>query len=95
MDQALAFNELNQKVDALTAQVAFLAEEARLEKTLRDCFRKIKMGKLKRDEEALLRRIREIEQEDRQDLLGELLVKRQHLVAQERNLIEMYKSRDS
>ena len=35
MDQALAFNELNQKVDALTAQVAFLAEEARLEKRRR------------------------------------------------------------
>jgi DNA primase len=70
-------------------------EEACLEKTLRDCFCKIKMGKLKRDEEALLRRIREVEQEDRQDLLGELLVKRQHLLAQERNLIEMYKSRDS
>jgi len=35
MDQALAFNELNQKVDTLTAQVAFLAEEARLEKRRR------------------------------------------------------------
>lgn len=35
MDQALALNELNQKVDALTAQVAFLAEEARLEKRRR------------------------------------------------------------
>ena len=67
-------------------------DEASLEKTLRDCFRKIKMGKLKRDEEALLRRIREVEKEDRQDLLGELLAKRQHLLARERDLIEMYKN---
>ena len=63
-----------------------------LEKTLRDCFRKIKMGKLKRDEEALLRRIKEVEKEDQQDLLGELLAKRQHLLARERDLIEMYKN---
>jgi uncharacterized protein YjgD (DUF1641 family) len=35
MDQTLAFEELNQKVDALTDQVAFLAEEARLEKRRR------------------------------------------------------------
>ena len=35
MDKALAFEELNQKVDALTDQVAFLAEEARLEKRRR------------------------------------------------------------
>jgi DNA primase len=67
-------------------------EAASLEKTLRDCFRKIKMGKLKRDEEALLRRIKEVEKEDQQDLLGELLAKRQHLMARERNLIEMYKN---
>jgi DNA primase len=67
-------------------------EEASLEKTLRDCFRKIKMGKLKRDEEALLRRIKEVEKEDRQDLLGELLARRQHLMARERDLIEMYKN---
>jgi len=67
-------------------------EAASLEKTLRDCFRKIKMGKLKRDEEALLRRIKEVEKEDQQDLLGELLAKRQHLMARERDLIEMYKN---
>ncbi len=67
-------------------------EEASLEKTLKDCFRKVKMGKLKRDEQALLSRIKEIEKEDRQDLLGELLAKRQHLLAKERNLIEMYKN---
>jgi DNA primase len=67
-------------------------EEAFLEKTLRDCFRKIRMDRLKRDEEALLRRIKEVEKEDRQDLLGELLAKRQHLLARERDLIEMYKS---
>jgi hypothetical protein len=67
-------------------------EEASLEKTLKDCFRKVKMGKLKRDEQALLIRIKEIEKEDRQDLLGELLAKRQHLLAKERNLIEMYKN---
>ena len=36
MDQALI--ELNQKVDALTAQVAFLAEEARLEQRRRQEF---------------------------------------------------------
>jgi uncharacterized protein YjgD (DUF1641 family) len=35
MDQTLAFKELNQKVDVLTDQVAFLAEEARLEKRRR------------------------------------------------------------
>lgn len=35
MDQTLAFEELNHKVDALTDQVAFLAEEARLEKRRR------------------------------------------------------------
>ncbi len=67
-------------------------EEAFLEKTLKDCFRKVKMGKLKRDEKALLSRIKEIEKEDRQDLLGELLAKRQHLLTKERNLVEMYKN---
>ncbi len=67
-------------------------EEASLEKTLKDCFRKVKMGKLKRDEEALLSRIKEVEKEDRQDLLGELLAKRQHLLTRERNLVEMYKN---
>ncbi len=67
-------------------------EEASLQKTLRDCFRKIKMRKLKRDEEALLRRIKEVEKEDRQGLLGELLAKRQHLLALERDLMEMYKN---
>jgi DNA primase len=67
-------------------------EEASLEKSLRDCFRKIKMRRLKRDEEALLRRIKEVEKGDQQDLLGELLAKRQHLLARERNLIEMYKN---
>ncbi len=67
-------------------------EEAFLEKTLKDCFRKVKMGKLKRDQEALLSRIKEIEKEDRQDLLGELLAKRQHLLTKERNLVEMYKN---
>jgi len=67
-------------------------EEASLEKTLKDCFRKVKMGKLKRDEEALLSRIKEVEKEDRQDLLGELLAKRQHFLTRERNLIEMYKN---
>lgn len=35
MDQAIAFEQLNHKVDTLTAQVAFLAEEARLEKRRR------------------------------------------------------------
>ncbi len=67
-------------------------EEASLEKTLKDCFRKVKMGKVKRDEKALLSRIREVEKEDRQDLLGELLAKRQHLLTRERNLVEMYKN---
>ena len=67
-------------------------EEASLEKSLRDCCRKIKMRKLKRDEEALLRRIKEVEKGDQQDLLGELLAKRQHLLVRERNLIEMYKN---
>ncbi len=67
-------------------------ETASLEKTLRDCFRKIKMGNLKRDEEALLRRIKEVEKEDKQDLLGELLEKRQHLLARERDLIDMYRN---
>ncbi len=67
-------------------------EEAFLEKSLRDCCRKIKMRKLKRDEEALLRRIKEVEKGDQQDLLGELLAKRQHLLTRERNLIEMYKN---
>ena len=37
-------------------------------------------------------RIKEIEKEDRQDLLGELLAKRQHLLTKERNLVEMYKN---
>jgi len=67
-------------------------EGASLDKTLRDCIRKVKMDKLKRDEEALLSRIKEVEKEDRQDLLGELLAKRQHLLTRERNLIEMYKN---
>jgi DNA primase len=67
-------------------------EGASLDKTLRDCIRKVKMDKLKRDEEALLTRIKEVEKEDRQDLLGELLAKRQHLLTRERNLIEMYKN---
>ena len=67
-------------------------EEASLEKTLKDCFRKVKTDKLKRDEEALLSRIKEVEKEDRQDLLAELLAKRQHLLTRERNLIEMYKN---
>jgi DNA primase len=67
-------------------------EGAPLDKTLRDCIRKVKMDKLKRDEEALLSRIKEVEKEDRQDLLGELLAKRQHLLTRERNLIEMYKN---
>ncbi len=77
------------------AKWAFLEgnfEGVSLDKTLRDCFRKVKMDKLKRDEDALLSRIREVEKEDRQDLLGELLAKRQHLMTRERNLIEMYKS---
>jgi hypothetical protein len=39
-----------------------------------------------------LSRIKEVEKEDRQDLLGELLAKRQHLLTRERNLIEMYKN---
>ncbi|MFB0506978.1 MAG: DNA primase [Thermodesulfobacteriota bacterium] len=67
-------------------------EGASLDKTLRDCFRKVKMDKLRRDEEALLSRIKEVEKEDRQDLLGELLAKRQHLLTRERNLMEMYKN---
>ncbi len=67
-------------------------EGASLNKTLNDCFRKVKMDKLKRDEEALLRRIKEVEKEDRQDLLGELLEKRQHLMTRERDLTEMYKN---
>ena len=67
-------------------------EAASLEKTLRDCFRKIKMGKLKRDEQALLIRIKEVEKEDQQDILGELLEKRQHLLARERDLIDMYRN---
>jgi len=67
-------------------------EEASLEKTLKDCFRKVKMGKLKRDEKDLLSRIREVEKEDRQDLLRELLAKRQHLLTRERNLLDMYKN---
>lgn len=83
--------ELRNKI----SEWAFLDETygaASLEKTLRDCFRKIKMGKLKRDEEALLRRIKEVEKEDQQDLLVELLAKRQHLLARERDLLEMYKN---
>jgi DNA primase len=67
-------------------------EEASIQKTLRDCFCKIKMRKLKRDEEALLRRIKELEKEDQQGLLGELLAERQHLLARERDLMEMYKN---
>ncbi len=67
-------------------------EGASLGKTLRDCFRKVKMDKLRRDEEALLSRIKEAEKEDRQDLLGELLEKRQHFLTRERNLMEMYKN---
>ncbi len=35
MDQALALEELNRKVDSLTTQVAFLAEEARVERRRR------------------------------------------------------------
>jgi DNA primase len=67
-------------------------EGASLNKTLKDCFRKVKMDKLKRDEEALLSRIKQVEKEDRQDLLGELLEKRQHLMTRERDLTEMYKN---
>ena len=83
--------ELRSKI----SEWAFLGgifEEASLERTLRDCSRKIKMGKLKRDEEALLKRIKEVEKEDQQDLLGELLAKRQHLLTRERDLVEMYKN---
>ncbi|MFQ5842306.1 MAG: DNA primase, partial [Thermodesulfobacteriota bacterium] len=67
-------------------------EGASLDKTLKDCFRKVKMDKLKKDEETLLSRIKEVERGDRQDLLVELLAKRQHLLTRERNLIEMYKN---
>jgi DNA primase len=67
-------------------------EGASLDKTLRDCIRKVKMDKLKRDEDALLSRIKEVEKGDRQDLLVELLAKRQHLLTRERNLIELYKN---
>jgi len=84
-------DELRRKI----SEWAFLDgtfEEASLKKSLRDCFRKIKMRRLKRDEEALLRRIKEVEKGDQHDLLGELLAKRQHLLARERNLIEMYKN---
>jgi DNA primase len=88
---SLEDDELRSKI----SEWAFLDgtfEGASLEKTLRDCFRKIKMRKLKRDEEALLRRIKEVERGNQQDLLGELLAKRQHLMARERDLIEMYKN---
>jgi hypothetical protein len=75
--------------------LAFLGgtlQETSLERTLRDCFWKVKTDALKREEEALLVRIREVEKEDRQDLLGELLAKRQHLLVKGRDLIETYKN---
>jgi DNA primase len=76
------------------SELAFLEgtlEESSLEKILRDCFRRVKMRALKRQERELLGKIREVEREDRPDLLGKLLSRRQDLLAKGRDLIELYK----
>ena len=82
--------ELKSKISEL-ALLDETLEEPSLERTLRDCFHRVKMRALKREEKELLDRIKEVEKEGRPDLLGELLSRRQHLLAKGRDLISMYK----
>jgi DNA primase len=75
----------------LKSRVSFWALSSRfkdeaVQKTVADCVRKVKITRLKRDRDALLQKIREVEKSNQKERLEELLRENQDLVEREKNL---------
>ncbi len=89
MDQMLAFEELNQKVDALTDQVAFLAEEARLEKRRRQEWDELKNDLTPVVSEVYKLSVQQLEEVESYVQLEDMLRLIKRLMRNTRNLEEM------
>jgi len=89
MVQMLAFEELNQKVDALTDQVAFLAEEARLEKRRRQEWDELKNDLTPVVSEVYNLSVQQLEEVESYVQLEDMVRLLKRLMRNTRNLEEM------
>lgn len=60
--------------------------EEDLQKAVEDCIREVKVRRLKRDQDMITQKIKEVEKTDQTGLLKKLLREKQHLIDEERSL---------